>query len=337
MKRPQRVWVVVNPVAGGGRGAQMWREAEPAVRAHFEGAEIEVFETTPENHGGQWIASALADHQDDEGVVLALGGDGTLSGIARGMYQSTGKRIAPRVALALLPVGRGNDFFKTLAGEEFGASLKPWERGLKLLREGEPKPVDAGFVTFEDRAGRPAGQGFLMNVLDFGFPGLVVDRVLKRSGLVSGKLLGGTRHTYLAQSAAAMLQYRPQEFEVTVDGREVFRGPLFSGLVLNGRYNAGGVCWSATADPGDGIFEVLVLKDRGVVASLKDAPLMKSGRWERSPAATLARGREIRARWLGQGAKPHPLFDVDGDLPEGPDAVTLVVHPAADPLLVYRL
>ncbi|HTL12210.1 MAG TPA: diacylglycerol kinase family protein [Bdellovibrionota bacterium] len=333
----KKVLVVVNPVAGGGRGAKMWAEAKAAVESQFSGATIDVFETTATEHGRGWVAEKLKADRKGEGVVLALGGDGTLSEVARGCYGADGRLIAPGYALGLLPVGRGNDFFKTLAGETFGKGLAPWERGLKLIRESEPKPVDAGLVRFENPDGSAAGEGFLINILDFGFPGLVVDRVMNRKGLVAGKLLGGTRHTYLAQSAAAMLRYKPQPFAISVDGKNVFEGPLFSGMVINGRYNAGGVCWSATADPGDGVFEVLVLKDRGVVDSLKDAPLMKSGLWEKSPAATVTRGREIRATWLGKGSKPHALFDVDGDLPEGPDAVTLVVKTAAEPVRIYRI
>ena len=95
--------MIVNPIAG--RGGI--RGTIPHIREVFAARGVTAFvETTSAGEEETLAQAAIADGAT---TIVAVGGDGTCSGIANAILQSP----AP-CRLALIPYGTGNDFAKTL-------------------------------------------------------------------------------------------------------------------------------------------------------------------------------------------------------------------------------
>ena len=304
--------VVINPRAREGGAADGRAALETRIREAVGSSKVR-FEVT----GGPGKAPELVRSSLRAGVrrVIAVGGDGTLSEVVQGFFDG-GRAVAPDAELALVPLGRGNDFFRALSAGAARRGERAWETGLRFIREGSTGALDVGQVRFLTGSSAAPEPRFFMNVASFGFPGLVVERVANRRGLLARTWVGRSSATYLYQSLAGMSEYAPLPMKVTVDGAVLHEGAVFSGFVLNGVFNAGGVKWSDRASPDDGRFEVTVLEPRSVGATLRDLPKLRTGRWDGTPGVHVGGGREVRIELLDAraGSLPrHPLFEIDGE------------------------
>ena len=91
--------------------------------------------------------------------------------------------------------------------------------------------------------------------------------------------MGKSGWAYLVQIVTGLVEYKPIPTEVKVDGNVVFDGAMFSGFVLNGYYNAGGIRWSDEARIDDGILHVVLSEPRSPFATVMSGPSMLSGDW----------------------------------------------------------
>lgn len=250
--------------------------------------------------------------------IVVVGGDGTFSGAVHGAFEK-GKPVSEHVPeFFLLPAGRGNDFFKVLAGRRIFDRTEAWQMGLQILRSGHSRPIDVGLTRWRVNGVLGEVERAWANVASFGFPGLVVKQVFKKADAPDQvrSRRSKTAATYLDSGLSSLVSYRPIRFHIRVDGQDLHDGEVFSGFVLNGRYNAGGVCWSDQADPGDGLFEVLVQSPKNILFSLLDLPRLWSGRWRAGARTRMARGKIVEIQAIGPLTQSHPLFEVDGDLHE---------------------
>jgi diacylglycerol kinase family enzyme len=268
--------VIYNPQARGGQVGEAWAELEAQIRGAMPGAAIEVLRTERAED-----VSRLAREGGFDRLVL-VGGDGTLSEAAQGA-------VGTKLELALLPAGRGNDFFKSL--NEAGSG-NAWELGLRVLREGRARAIDVGRIRWLSKRGGP--DRHFVNIASFGYPGLLVQKVHLRAGILGRSRLGKSSLAYLSQSLSSLREYRPVSVRVDVDGVRVFEGPVFSGLLLNGWFNAGGVRWSRDSSLDDGRLELLLQEPRGLLASAWSAPRMLSGNWQGAAGTHIHRGRRFR-------------------------------------------
>ncbi|MBI4877012.1 MAG: diacylglycerol kinase family lipid kinase [Acidobacteria bacterium] len=147
---PAKAGVIVNPHAGRGCGAQVWRRAEAGLRARFGALEAHFT-------AGAGDAATLARHLRRSGcdLLLVAGGDGTLNEVASGLL-ADGVPAAD-VCLAYIPAGNGSDFARAL-GSAAG-----------------PRPIDAVHVALRDGSER-----WFVNMASLGLGAEVVRRVRGR-------------------------------------------------------------------------------------------------------------------------------------------------------------
>jgi len=324
-------FVLVNPKARGGKLEAEWPDLEPQVFSALGTREAEVAFTSLEDHGSGLVRQAL---KTGAKKIVVVGGDGTLSEAVQGFFEK-GKPIAPDASLLIVPAGRGDDFFKAVIGKRPSSSRQAWELALGMIREGQPMPIDLGEIRF---SGSLVGSEprYFINVTSFGFPGLVVQRVLTHAGVFGKTPLAKSTYTYLVQSGLAMLEYKPVEVSVRVDGEMLYQGKIWGGFVMNGSYNAGGVRWCDDSAIDDSIFNILVMEPRGLLDTVRGAQRMLTGRWADAPGAHVASGRKIEISLKPGLTKPHPLFDVDGDQPEQPDTRSAVIQVLPKAINLWR-
>lgn len=339
MLSKERTLLVINPAARSGKVALLWQEQEAPVLGLLGRENTEVFFTHSEDHGQRAVRAAL---QAGVRKVVVIGGDGTVSEAVQGFFEN-GKSIAPEATLAVLPSGRGDDFLKSVLNTRFLSSQAAWNHGIEILKKGATQSIDVGHIQWlgpngaevkpdhlADRADtRPmVGKKYFINIASFAFPGLVVQRVQSKTGFWSTSFVGRSAWTYAMQAVLANSAYVPLPIQVKVDGEIFYEGKIHSGYILNGRYNAGGICWDRTARLDDGYFNVLILDGSNAWKSFKGSSHLALSSGKVPPPEDSSRtgiyskkGKCIEVMLQGDITKPHPLFEVDGDLPEPDQAV----------------
>ena len=227
--------MIVNPVAG--RGGI--RGAIPHIREVFAARGITAFvETTTAGEEKTLAEAAIADGAT---TIVAVGGDGTCSGIANTILRSG----AP-CRLALIPYGTGNDFAKTL-----GVSDHTPEMIADLVMNGRETRIDVGLAD---------GRHFL-NSCGFGFDPAVLD-ASNRVRFLKGNAV------YIYSAIAELFTYRGTHVSARgIAGVEA--GPMLMVTVSNGRSLGGAFRIAPTASVLDGKLDVCFFRDAGVVERVR--------------------------------------------------------------------
>src|SRR6187455_2460068 len=124
--------VIVNPESASGATQKAWPQIASDLRMHFGPFTVAFTERVGQ---GTDLASDAARNGVD--LIIACGGDGTISEVANGILGS-GKDVE----LGILPSGTGGDFRKTL-----GVSHRTRDAA-EVLRRGVSRRIDVGRVTY---------------------------------------------------------------------------------------------------------------------------------------------------------------------------------------------
>jgi YegS/Rv2252/BmrU family lipid kinase len=235
-------------------------------------------------------------------TVAAVGGDGTVSEVATGIWESGAK-----TRLAILPAGTGND-----AGHAFGVSS--WEDGLKSLTSGRERVVDAVEAVF--RNGDAERRRLCLVGAGIGFPAAVARRASRRVK----RLLGPLAYYYGALVEAAA--YRPQTMRVTVDG-ETREGRILLCAVVNAeRTSRQTMRMAPGARVDDGLLDVLLVSDASKLRLLLNMGRLRNGTHVELPEVT-----HMQAVSVTVDGPPAPLM-IDGD-PLGQTPAAFRILPGA--------
>jgi YegS/Rv2252/BmrU family lipid kinase len=293
--------LIVNPASASGRTARQWPEI--ARRAGEIGLDVEVRLTEGPGHAGELARQAV-----DQGaeLILAVGGDGTVSETAAGMLEAADPLAAD---LAVVCRGSGCDLIRT-----FGIP-KDTDAALEIAKNGTPRLIDAGRISFTGPDGGSLSRHFV-NVASAGMTGIAADRVNR-----SGKPLGATV-AFAWAAVATFVGYRNTRFVVEIDGRRLEQ-VCNNVIVANCRYFAGGMKILPQADPSDGMFDVLVWGDISKVDLALNLHKLYRGSHVSHPKARIERARMVTV--TPELSLP---IEVDGEQP-GLTPATFEVVPSA--------
>ncbi len=306
-----KVGVVVNPVAGGGRMRALWPDIHALLADRFDAVELRETRAPGE-------AAALARELALDGfpLVIAAGGDGTVSETVDGLLQARGESVAT-ADLGIMPVGTGSDLARGLgiAGEP--AAL------VARIAESKGRAVDAGRVAFVDDHGALATRHFI-NIASLGVSG-PTDRAVnaaKSGGRMSGKMV------FLWHTVRELIRYRFQQVRVTVDDGAPVEATIALVAAANGRYFGGGMMIAPDAAIDDGQLEVIVVRGASKLKLISDLRLVYSGAHKSLGSCTFLRGKKVVVEPLGDPIANGALLDIDGESP-GRIPATFEILPAA--------
>lgn len=284
-----QTFFIVNPLSRCGATARIWQHVEKQVRGW--GWDYQWAFTEGPGHGTSLAASALEDGCQ---MVVAVGGDGTLHEVINGFFRN-GKKIRADALLGLLPSGTGTDFAKTI-----GVPLL-MEKAARQLLHGNPHPVDLGWITCEDLQGRRI-QRLFANIAEGGLGGEVVRRVNSR------KKRGGTV-PFLAGAIRSLFGYQPQPVRVQIDDRTERKIEALFVIVANGKFYGGGMKIAPQAEPDDGLFDVVLIRDLSAFKVLRNIYRIYTGSHIQLPEVEVLRGKKVRLESEGE-----LLLEADGEL-----------------------
>ena len=303
------VVLVANPAAANGRARRYAVGLERVLTAN--GMKAIVRFTSGPGDATRLARESVAAEAD---VVLAIGGDGTINEIVNGFFPAQSSSPPP-TALAVVSVGTGTDFAKTLRQGSDPREI------LERLRADRRRAIDVGLVEFPDLEGRPSSRHFV-NIAEFGSGGAVFEKVNRSSKVFGGRL------SFLRAILSVMPKYQNTRVSWRLDDGTTGEGVVNNFVVANGRYFGGGLMPAPHAELDDGWFDVVIIGDidwKTIKAHLKD---MRQGTHLAMKEVTFHRAREVTIESHGRA-----FLDLDGEL-VGADPTRFTCVPKAINLLV---
>jgi len=290
--------LVYNPVAGRGRAGLLAVET----RRRLEVGGWRVREGRSEHSGHvRELAAALGR---DVGVVVVIGGDGTLREAAEGIMT-----LAARPALGFVPLGNAN-----VVARELGIPFRTVD-AINVLLAREERELDVLDVN---------GHSSLA-MIGVGYDARVVGWV---GGARKGRWLGKwyrwhADSLYVATGAAALFEWDPPRFDVRADGNRLV-GRYCAAVLSN--VETYGKGWAVTpgADPCDGLVDFQARKHS--LAPFAALALVASTLRSRVPSWLADYGR---ARRLDLVADRPMAWQIDGDPMEPAEKLAVRVRPGA--------
>lgn len=232
--------MIVNPRSGRGLNESRWARVRAAL---IDGlGELDSAFTASARD-----ACAIAEREAAAGrpLIVALGGDGTISEVAHGILAAG---AGGRTDLGIIPRGTGGDFRRTL---ELPHDIT---EAARRIREGTARPIDAGRVQFRGPDGETETRHFV-NVASFGFSSAVATLAN-----ASSKRFGG-RLAFLGATLRALASYDNTDVWLTIHDGPRERRRVLMAAVGNGRFFGGGmkICPQARLD--DGALDLVTVGD----------------------------------------------------------------------------
>jgi len=101
--------LIVNPRSANGATGRNWANISREIKRGFQ-SDFDVEFTEQQGHATVLTSEAIRDGFE---LIVAVGGDGTVNEVVNGFFRD-GRPLNPNAALAVMSIGTGSDFVKTL-------------------------------------------------------------------------------------------------------------------------------------------------------------------------------------------------------------------------------
>jgi YegS/Rv2252/BmrU family lipid kinase len=226
---PQRFFVVFNPVAGTGDAAEMRHIFEQ----HFaqDGRSYELYETNEHDAVDEVVRRAS---QRDFDMIVAAGGDGTLSSVANGLLQCD-------IPMGIVPVGTSN-----VLARELHLPINADAACRLLTTEHSITSLDALRM----------GDVFSILHMGIGFDAEMIRRTKREHKRRFGRL------AYVWSGIKRLAGFQPRRFSLVVDGETVATKAGMVLLANGGTIGLPFLRWGQDISPHDGRIDVCIVKAR---------------------------------------------------------------------------
>ncbi|MEJ2341842.1 MAG: diacylglycerol kinase family lipid kinase [Gemmatimonadales bacterium] len=258
-------------------------------------SEIEVRWTKGPGHARELARQAGASGRP---LVVAAGGDGTVSEVASGLVSAS-----ESTSLGILPFGTGNDLARSL-----GLPLD-LDRAAEVLVTGRARPMDLVRV----HATGPTTMAISSIAGLGGDVAAGLDQELKRTWGPAAYLRMALDN--VATAATFRVAITLDDERLTVD--------LTNVVVANGKFLGGGIPVAPLAEIDDGLLDVMVLPALPTVRLFGLVPQVLIGRHHRSHHVIHRRSRSVNV----EADSPMPVT-IDGE-PAGSGPVSYEIEPSA--------
>jgi len=300
-----RVQVILNPMADQGRGAAQAAVIQQAAQQH---GGVDLVQTEGPGHAQELARQAVDAGYD---LVVAAGGDGTISDVVNGVMRGT-KAVA---RLGIIPIGSGNDLAWNL---KIPTTI---ESAVHKLFTGTPQTIDLARI--EDDHGRFR---FVDNNIGIGFDAVVVIET-EAITRVHGFLM------YLLATLRTIMSYS-QMPSVTAhfDEEQIEQQIMFMAFGV-GRRGGGGFLLTPQAKQDDDRIDTCTVNTMGRLQMLSLLLTVFNGSHVRSRHVTMRQSKLVRVR----SNLPMPIH-TDGEMFAYPQdnvrEVTVTSLPAAIDVIV---
>ena len=273
-----KIALIMNPASGTAAQGELLQEAFAPM------GEITIHTTSAAGDGVRLAQLADAEGAD---MIVAAGGDGTINEVINGLMQ-----VGSSGPLGIIPLGTGNDLARTLDLPNDPVAA------FELLTHGTPHQLDVIKVT------GPGLTHYALNVAAGGFSGQVNEVLTSELKAAWGPL------AYLRSAMEVLPDLTNYRTTIQYDDEAVQTVHALNIIVANCRTAAGGVLVAPTANPEDGLLDVVIVR-YGTIGSLVGAAarLLVNGNYIDSANVEHRRAKKVRV-----AATPGIWFNADGEL-----------------------
>ncbi|KAA9327529.1 YegS/Rv2252/BmrU family lipid kinase [Hymenobacter busanensis] len=288
-----RLCFIFNPISGTNRNFDLQGLLNQVLSKDYA-LHYEIRPTQYAGHAEELAREAAAQGY---GIVVAVGGDGTVNEVGRGL-------LGTGAAMAVLPRGSGNGLARHL-----GIPLRP-EAAVALLRRPRVLPIDVGRLN-----GRPffctAGLGFDAHV----------SRCFAEAG---------TRglSTYVRVALREYQRYRPCPVEITLGDKHI-QTDCYVLAFANAAQYGNNAYIAPLADIRDGLLDVCLINQLPFTRAIRVAYGLAAGNLPTSGAADYHTAQTVHVR-----AEQALGFHLDGDYAGDATDFTVALEPLALPVVV---
>lgn len=290
--------VIVNPASAGNATRHSWPAMASDLATHF-GAFNCAFTEKPGD--GRTLAARGA--KEGRQLIIACGGDGTISEVANGILDS-----GCDVELGILPSGTGGDFRRTLNVPTRAADAA------HALRSGRARRIDVGRATYLNSEGAEESRCFL-GVASLGMSTEIINRVKERDSrrlpAARSSWLGGKLSFAVATVQTTFASQRA-EIVVQLDEGKERRLTVANLCVANARYFGGGMKIAPDAKLDDGQFDVISIGDLSALKILTNTHKLYRGTHLELEQVFRSQAKVVSARPARIGAEVD--IEIDGEL-----------------------
>ncbi|MFN2453166.1 MAG: diacylglycerol kinase family protein [Pyrinomonadaceae bacterium] len=326
MSVASRTLVIINHTAAAAR--LRW----PVIQNALEQNKI-LFDLRATTRAGDAETITRAAIKTDYRTICVIGGDGTLSEAASGFFERAARDaggdnddadfsfapVNPDAALAILPVGTGDDFARGLTG----GTREPVEKWIEKLiahcRDGDARVKKATTRAIDVIAGKlhsgknnienDAHSFICLNVATLGIGAQVAGRVAGQNNSMR-RLSGDVRFTLAALGALAV--WRERKVRVTLDENRVIECDSNLLALANGIYAGGGMMFAPDARLDDGELNFLIGCNLTRAAILRELPRIRRGTHLKNPNVRTAKATRVHIET--RSPEDALLIEADGNL-----------------------
>lgn len=210
---------------------------------------------------GEGIATAKELCQNGIRHIVAAGGDGTINEVVNGIFISGVD--THEVYMAVLPLGRGNDWVRT---HHYPKTIT---EVVECWRNGNFMQHDIGKVTTQTHD--KSYIRYFINIAGFGFDAEVIYDVTNNPP----HLLGF--NVYVLSLLKTLFSHKPTAIQVSAKEDFNFEGEVFMVIAAICQYNGGGIREAKYAIPDDGLLDLIVVPKMSIPKVLKHLKDMTTG------------------------------------------------------------
>ncbi|MFI3266270.1 MAG: diacylglycerol kinase family lipid kinase [Rikenellaceae bacterium] len=289
MSEESHWFIIINPVAGNGKGLTDWPTISKLLRDNRITHEYAFTEH-------QFHATELAVEAVEKGFrqIIVVGGDGTIHEVVNGLFIQ--KRCATSdVLVSVIAVGTGNDWIRM-----FGIPRK-YSEAIKAIVAGHCFLQDIGCISYHKASYKQTR--YMANVAGIGFDAEVNKRYnhLKQEGKFN-------RWMYIWSAIKAVMKYSSTGVKIYVDDNLTINDLVYSGTIGIGKYNGGGMIQNPEAVADDGLFDVTIIQNLPKLRIFLNFGALYNGKIFKVPRVKHSRGRNIRIE-----SSPEIAVEVDGE------------------------
>ncbi|NLN94962.1 MAG: diacylglycerol kinase family lipid kinase [Bacteroidales bacterium] len=282
-------FVIVNPNAGRRKGEKDW----PEIARLFVEANIR-YKSMFTQHRIHAIRMARKYVEMGYQNIIVVGGDGTMNEVVNGIFTQS-KRPSNNITVGLIPVGTGNDWCRM-----FGIPYD-YKSAIDVITGGKTFLQDVGWVKFQQEGMEK--NRYFVNMAGMGYDALVAEKTNKQKD--QGK--GGTL-SYMLNIFSSLFSFKETMIEISVDGEDVLKAPVFTMNVGICKFNGGGMMQLPNAIPDDGILDMTVIKKLSRFKVVSSVAKLYDGSFTRMPQVKTFKGKSIVIN-----SKPEVYMEADGE------------------------
>jgi len=291
---PEELYLIVNPHAGGGRAARVWRQLQQTYK--WLGTAAPVAFTTGLNH-----ATQLARDAFDQGYrkIAVLGGDGTLNETINGLIRDD-QLADPQLRVFFLGAGSSCDVQK----------LFPDRRPLAdRLRWGVEYCSDVMKAACYSPEGRPVIRYFLANS-SIGVISAAVARFNQNTPLL--RFLKRTQIDLAVVTAGLQTIFRFGDFSARIraGSQAEYSGDLKNITIFKTPYFGGGMNYGVQTSHDDGLLRVAAISALNRWSTLALIPALYRGTILRHSAASFFSATDLTI----ESPTPGLVIEADGEM-----------------------